>query len=933
MNFYPVPPVIKAQVLTRISEELRCKGESDWRGGFTGTFQNIFLEGPTCDEDGHLYVTDIPYGRILKINKHTKQTTVCVQYDGEPNGMVRRKDGKFIVADYKKGLLLFDPQSNQVSPLLTRNNLESFKGVNDVIVDSKGNVFFTDQGQTGMTDQSGKVYRLGVDGRLDKLVSNGISPNGLALSLDERFLYVAMTRSNEVWRLPLHPDGSTSKAGVFFRSFGNAGPDGIKLDEEGNLLICHPSLGSVFVVDKHGVPKARIVSGSAGINLTNCTFGGAEGKTLYITDSLEGNVQTCNKSVPKCSACVASQTECVFEDQTSAQVYSREEIADLEQRERDLRAVLEEQNAPTYHSSSSPATGRHRGKRYVGDEVGLNLFQFMFSSSAWKSSRQRLLQCLAYKPKIAEPLATQHRLPSLDMATQLLKVYLSGSHVMHPFLLYTQIMQSFDTIYQTPEPQPSSPQDMFTILMIFAIAAVTMHRQGKIREHPYGYYLSAMRYLGQIPHTKGKEGVQNLLLVARFGIYHHVGTSLWELARQCIRACIEMEYHLPLIMPGRTSDEEKQHNQRIFWECYQLDRYSSITLGRPFAIADHDIKVDLPSRTGLDNATSTALGPTFLTSSDLSVFIYSVQLRQITSRIRSKLLAISSSSHEHHRSFMATGEIYASLHKFLAELDHWRATAPHYEHPTCLYESQEWYDFLLEKDKLFLMRGGVNILFKSRRGVSQDIMRLWGRCATRVVELYASLYRAGRITYTRSYFQMLFHAGLSVIFCVSSEAKSRTGAGRLIPNFDATLSVCGDVLDAISEKMPDARGYAVVFESMRRSVFDNFSASPATTGHPATPREANTTSLAYQDTSSGYQEQNHVMPDNNQNQGLYMASGAVQAPTYPQWMPEMDWTNMDVSAMQGVEAGLSEYVWGDLNINADMWNRIEHMIDETIEDA
>ncbi|CAD0109482.1 unnamed protein product, partial [Aureobasidium uvarum] len=244
MNFYPVPPIINAQVLTRIPDDLRCQDESDWRGGFAGAFQNIFLEGPTCDEEGHLYVTDIPYGRILRIDKLSKQATVCVQYDGEPNGMARRQDGKFIVADYKKG-------------------------VNDVIVDSKGNVYFTDQGQTGMTDQSGRVYRLGNDGRLDKLVDNGISPNGLALSLDERFLYVAMTRSNEVWRLPLHSDGSTSKAGVFFRSFGNAGPDGVVLDEEGNVLICHPSLGSVFVVDKHGVPKARIVSGSAGINLTN----------------------------------------------------------------------------------------------------------------------------------------------------------------------------------------------------------------------------------------------------------------------------------------------------------------------------------------------------------------------------------------------------------------------------------------------------------------------------------------------------------------------------------------------------------------------------------------------------------------------------------------------------------------------------------------
>jgi hypothetical protein len=102
MNFYPVPPVIEAQVLTRIPDDLRCKGSSDWRGGFTGNFQNIFLEGPTCDELGNLYVTDIPYGRILKVDQQSGKTTVCVQYDGEPNGMARRKDGKFVVADYKK---------------------------------------------------------------------------------------------------------------------------------------------------------------------------------------------------------------------------------------------------------------------------------------------------------------------------------------------------------------------------------------------------------------------------------------------------------------------------------------------------------------------------------------------------------------------------------------------------------------------------------------------------------------------------------------------------------------------------------------------------------------------------------------------------------------------------------------------------------------
>ena len=187
--------------------------------------------------------------------------------------------------------MLFDPEQHTIEPLLTRRNLEGFKGLNDVIVSSKGEVYFTDQGQTSMVDPTGRVYRLCPDGKLDLLVSNGISPNGLVLSPDERFLYVAMTRSNEVWRLPLHADGSTSKVGVFFRSFGNAGPDGLAVDEEGNLFVCHPSLGSIFVVDKLGIPKARIVSGSGGINLTNCTFGGPEGKTIFITDSLLGNVQ------------------------------------------------------------------------------------------------------------------------------------------------------------------------------------------------------------------------------------------------------------------------------------------------------------------------------------------------------------------------------------------------------------------------------------------------------------------------------------------------------------------------------------------------------------------------------------------------------------------------------------------------------------------
>ncbi|KAI0151409.1 gluconolactonase [Pestalotiopsis sp. NC0098] len=292
MNFYPVPPTIKAEVYFRVPDAIRCLNkDSEWRGGSARQFQWIFLEGPVVDSEGNLYVVGVPYGRILKITPD-KEATVFAEWDGEPNGLAVTKEGMIVIADYKQGILELDPSTRSIKPKITRRHLERFKGPNDLIVDSKNNIYFTDQGQTGMTDQTGKVYRLSPDGKLDTLIENGISPNGLILSRDEKFLFVAMTRQNSVWRLPLHEYGTTTKAGLFFQSFGNAGPDGLAMDEEGSLFICHPSLGSVFLVDSDGVPKARIISGSEGINFTNCCFGGPENKTLYITDSLEGNIQT-----------------------------------------------------------------------------------------------------------------------------------------------------------------------------------------------------------------------------------------------------------------------------------------------------------------------------------------------------------------------------------------------------------------------------------------------------------------------------------------------------------------------------------------------------------------------------------------------------------------------------------------------------------------
>lgn len=102
MNFYPPPPTIQASLHVRIPDELRIKDrDSEWRGGFSRPFQNIFLEGPVYTSKGDLYIVDIPYGRILRISS-TKEVTVEAEWDGEPNGLAVDLEGRIAIADYKQ---------------------------------------------------------------------------------------------------------------------------------------------------------------------------------------------------------------------------------------------------------------------------------------------------------------------------------------------------------------------------------------------------------------------------------------------------------------------------------------------------------------------------------------------------------------------------------------------------------------------------------------------------------------------------------------------------------------------------------------------------------------------------------------------------------------------------------------------------------------
>ncbi|MBV5293423.1 MAG: SMP-30/gluconolactonase/LRE family protein [Curvibacter lanceolatus] len=253
-----------------------------------GRASDSFLEGPVFDAQGNLYVTDIPFGRVFRIDPKGEWDLVA-QWEGEPNGMKFMSPTELLITDYMNGLMVLDVTRGSLRPLLARRNTESFKGVNDLCFDSRGNLFFTDQGQTGLHDPSGRVYRLSPEGRLDLLLSNVPSPNGIVLSPDERFLFVAATRGNCVWRMPLLADGSVAKAGQFFTSYGPSGPDGLAMDEAGRLIVANPGLAYVWVLNGRAEP-VEVLRGPSGHSLTNVAYGVADRRTLFVTDSTAGEI-------------------------------------------------------------------------------------------------------------------------------------------------------------------------------------------------------------------------------------------------------------------------------------------------------------------------------------------------------------------------------------------------------------------------------------------------------------------------------------------------------------------------------------------------------------------------------------------------------------------------------------------------------------------
>jgi gluconolactonase len=287
--FNPFQDLKKNEVraFTSLPAKFRKKRRTAWSDpNRQGAPVDCFLEGPSFDRKGNLWCVDIPFGRIFRIDPRG-EWELAARYDGWPNGLKIHRDGRIFICDYRKGLLQLDPDSGKIEGVLETAFSESFKGLNDLHFADNGDLYFTDQGQSGIADPSGRVWRLRASGELQRLVGNAPSPNGITLNAKNSQVFVAVTRSQQIWRLPLMAHGSTAKTGVALQlSGGHAGPDGIEMDAEDGLLVCHLGVG-VWRFDANMLPTHLVHAGKKHRLMTNIAF---KGKTLYITDSLNGEI-------------------------------------------------------------------------------------------------------------------------------------------------------------------------------------------------------------------------------------------------------------------------------------------------------------------------------------------------------------------------------------------------------------------------------------------------------------------------------------------------------------------------------------------------------------------------------------------------------------------------------------------------------------------
>jgi gluconolactonase len=246
-----------------------------------------FLEGPAFDKNGNLWMVSIESGEIQEVSPNGTCKTVTNTH-GQPQGLKFSKDGRLFGVDRKRGVFWLDTRTGKVHDYMRYYNNENFHGPNDLIFDKTGGIYFTDPWGTSPLNPRGGVYYVSPEPekKITRIANNLAFPNGIALSPDEKTLYINDFNNQRVLAVPIISPGviNAGFAHVFGGTLaGGWGTDGEAVDSHGNLYVAHYGAGEVVVIDPDGFMIGTIpLPASAGNQTTNVAF---HGGYLYITEA------------------------------------------------------------------------------------------------------------------------------------------------------------------------------------------------------------------------------------------------------------------------------------------------------------------------------------------------------------------------------------------------------------------------------------------------------------------------------------------------------------------------------------------------------------------------------------------------------------------------------------------------------------------------
>lgn len=268
-------------------------------------------EGPTWDGTGLLF-THIPSSRIMRYDPQAKKSTLYRSQSNMANGLVLDSNDLLYACEGNARRVVRYEDNGSSTVLADGFELQRLNIPNDLVIDLQNRVWFTDpyyEGAAGSwsEDRSSKelchdsVYRLDPkptgSWSINRVTFDTTRPNGLLFSLNHKVLYVAQSgrepdEKRELRAYPVNPNGSLGTYKLMHDFGVNRGIDGMCLDADGNIIatagwkqggpgpMIYVFAPTGDVLETHPVPVDRP---------TNCTFGGSELQTLYVT-SIDGHL-------------------------------------------------------------------------------------------------------------------------------------------------------------------------------------------------------------------------------------------------------------------------------------------------------------------------------------------------------------------------------------------------------------------------------------------------------------------------------------------------------------------------------------------------------------------------------------------------------------------------------------------------------------------